>query len=300
MRSPRIVFLLLAAASLWAADPLQERFEAGVRAQKSGDVRTAAAAYREVLEKRPELTPARHLLGICELQSGNTAEGIRQLEIVRRQDPSNRQAMYTLASTYIAAGMLEQAGAIVDSALRGDTSAPGRLIRGSYAMAKAEYDLSIRELQQARKLDPRLPGVTSQLGIAHCFANRLDEAVPILEAALQENPADANAAAFLGWLYKDRDRNAEAAALLARTVRDRPEDLGALFLLAQLTQSRGDAAEAVQMLERVTARDPAHRAAYVLLARLYQQLNRKEDAARARSTVQRLNAEMQAAQPSAR
>ncbi len=296
----QFAFLLWAMlAVLMAADETRERFEHAVKAQKAGDLKSAAAGYRGVLEKNPRLTVARHLLGVCELQSGNLGEGIRQLEIVRKEDPSNRQAAYTLLSTYIAAGMLYEAQKIVDSTLRADTSAAGHFMRGSYVMARGEYEASIQELLQARKLDSRLPGLTSQLGVAYCFANRLDDAIPVLEAALRENPSDANAAAFLGWLYKDRDRSSEAAALLERTVRDRPEDQGALFLLAQLTQSRGDVVQAASMLEKVVAKDPSHRAAHVLLARLYQKLNRRDDAARERATVERLNAELQASQPKA-
>ncbi|MBC8164325.1 MAG: tetratricopeptide repeat protein [Bryobacteraceae bacterium] len=300
----RLLFVLkmmaMAAAPvvpLVAADTSRERIEAGVRAQKAGDLKTASAAYREVLEKDPLLTRVRHLLGVSELQAGNIGEGIRQLEIVRRENPSNRQAIYTLLSTYIATGMAAPAGKIMESNLRGDLSAAGRFMRGSYAMAQGEYDVSIRELRQARKLDARLPGVSSQLGIAYCFANRLEEALPVLESALRENPSDGNAAAFLGWLYKDRDRNPEAAALLEQTVRARPEDHGALFLLAQLTQSRGDSVKAVALLEQIIAREPGHRAAHVLLARWYQQLDRANDAARERAVVERLNLELQASQP---
>ena len=121
--------------------------------------------------------------------------------------------------------------------------------------------------------------------------------VPILEAALTEDPNDANAAAFLGWLYKDRDRNAEAEALLNRTIRARPDDKGALFLLAQL---RGENQPAIGMLERVVALDPAHRPAHVLLARLYRQTKRLDDAARQAGIVELLNTELQASQPKAR
>ncbi|MBC7928095.1 MAG: tetratricopeptide repeat protein [Bryobacteraceae bacterium] len=282
-----------------AVDSIKERFEAAVQAQRSGDLSTAIRAYREMLERDPRLTRARHLLGICELQAGNRGEGIRQLEAVRREDPSNRQVAYTLVSTYVASGMLQQAAKVVQLDLRGDESGAAYFMRGSLAMAEGHYDLAIRELEHARKLGKGLAGVTSQLGVAYCFTGRLDDALPVLESALQENPLDGNAAAFLGWIYKDRDRDSEAAALLERTVRARPEDQGALFLLAQLTQSRGQSAEALGMLEKVVALDPDHRAAHVLLARLYQKLRRTDDAARERSIIERLNADLQAAQPKA-
>ena len=40
----------------------------------------AAAVYREILDKNPRYTAARHLLGICQLQMGLMAEGIASLE----------------------------------------------------------------------------------------------------------------------------------------------------------------------------------------------------------------------------
>lgn len=295
-----MVGFFTASVALMATGPLKDRFDAGVRAQKTGDLRSASAAFREVLELDPRFTVARQLLGICELQAGNMGEGVRQLEIVRKEDPSIRQVSYTLVSTYIAIGMLEEARKIVDSTLRGDLSAPGRFMRGSYAMAQGDYPVAIRELQQARRLDARLPGVSSQLGVAYCFANRFDEAIPVLESALRENPADNNAAAFLGWMYKERDRNGEAAALLEKSVQARPDDAGAWFLLAQITLARGEVEAAVKTLEKVVEMDPGHRAAHVLLARLYLKLKRPEEAARERATVERLNAEMQASQPGAR
>ncbi|MDZ4797386.1 MAG: tetratricopeptide repeat protein [Bryobacteraceae bacterium] len=294
-----VVVFLAASAALAAADAAQEQMEKAVRAQKAGDLSAAAAAYRLALQSNPRLTLAHHLLGVCELQLGNLNKGMEHLEIVLRQDPANRQAAYTLVSTYIATGMLAEAGKVIDTALRADSSAAGHLMRGSLQMALGEYEVATHELEQARKLDGRLPGVVSQLGVAYCFANRLDDAIPVLEAALRENPEDANAAAFLGWLYKDRDRDKEAATLLESAVRARPSDKGAWFLLAQLAQNRGEPAHAAELLQKVVEMDPGFRPAHVLLARVYQQLRRPEDAARERAIVDRLNAEQQASQPAA-
>ena len=272
----------------------------GLRAQKAGEFEKAAAVYRDVLDKNPRDTAARHLLGMCQLQMGQMAQGIASLETVVKENPQNRQAVYTLVSTYVATSMLDEAQKRIETNLRMDRSAEASFMRGSYLMARADYQGAIQQLETARKLKPGLAGLRSMLGVTYGFANRSDQAITMLEAALKENPQDGNAAAFLGWHYKERDRSSEATTLLEQTVRDRPGDFGALFLLAQLTQSRGNAAEAAGMLEKVVETQPEHRGAHVLLARLYQQFNRPEDAARERAIVAKLNAAQQAAQPGAR
>jgi tetratricopeptide (TPR) repeat protein len=283
-----------------AAETPAARMDAAIEAQQRGDIETAVAVYRDLLAVNPKLTKARHLLGLAELQRGNTNAGIVELERVRGEDPRNRQAVYTLLSTYVAVSRLDEAAALVKFALRGDVSAEARFMRGSYLMATAAYAEAITELRSAMRLNPKLPGLRSMLGVNLCFANRFNEAIPELEGALRENPNDGNAAAFLGWVYKERDRGAEALPLLSRTVAGRPDDVGALFLLAQLTHARGDAAGATAMLENVVGASPGHRGAHVLLARLYQQQGRAADAAKAREIVERLNAEQQAAQPGGR
>lgn len=289
--------VLAALEALGASGPPDERMQAAWKAQSQGDCVRAAALYEEVLAQEARHTVARHLLGVCQLQMGQVAAGAANLERVVREEPRNRQALYTLISTYVATSRLEEAKEKIDRQLKLDGSAEAAFMRGSYWMAQGDYDSAIRHLERARKLSPKLRGLRSMLGVTYGFASRSDQAIAMLEAALRENPADGNAKAFLGWLYKERDRTGEAATLLEETVRERPGDYGALFLLAQLTQARGQAAEAVAMLEKVVAAQAEHRGAHVLLARLYGQLQRPEDAARERRIIAELNAAQQAAQP---
>jgi len=287
---------ILALASQTGEDSVR----AGIERQQQGDLQGAAAIYQEVLGRNSQFVKARHLLAICKLQLGQTEDPIRELEIVRKQDPANRDALYTLLSTYVAVSRLDEAQRLVERDLRADRSAEAYFMRGSYFMARAQYKEAVTQLETALRLKPRLPGLRSTLGVTLCFANRLDDAIPQLEAALRENAMDGNAAAFLGWVYKERDRGVEAAPLLERTVQTRPDDVGALFLLAQLRMARGNAQEAVEMLERVVGAQPEHRGAHVLLARLYDQLKWPEKAAREREIVARLNAALQAREPGAR
>ncbi len=295
-------FLLLLATPVaaLAADPLSVQMDLGWRAQVEGEFEKAVTIYQGILERNSRYSTARHLLGICQLQMGRVAAGISSLENVVQENPRNRQALYTLVSTYIASSMLDEAQKKIENNFHADRSAEASFMRGSLLMARGDYEGAIRQLETANKLNPRLAGLRSMLGVTYGFANRSDQAIPMLEAALQDNPRDGNATAFLGWLYKERDRAGEATTLLEQTVKERPGDYGALFLLAQLTQARGNGAEAALMLERVVEAQPEHRGAHVLLARLYQQLKRPEDAARERAIVAKLNAAQQAAQPGAR
>lgn len=294
-----LILLSLGTTAGLASGQTSERIEQGWRAQGRGEFAKAAEFYEEALKSNPGDSAARHLLGICQLQLGRLPEGIASLERVVRENPRNRQALYTLVSTYVASSMLEEAQKKIEKELKADRSAEASYMRGSFLMASGDYEGAIRQLETARRLNPKLSGLRSMLGVTYGFANRAEQAIPMLEAALRENPRDGNAKAFLGWLYKERDRASEATTLLEQTVKERPGDYGALFLLAQLTQARGQAADAVAMLEKVVEAQPEHRGAHVLLARLYVQLKRPEDAARERSIVSKLNAAQQAAQPGA-
>jgi tetratricopeptide (TPR) repeat protein len=118
-----IVMLLVIPLATPGAGTLAAQLDLGLRQQKAGDLKRAAALYREILDKNPRYPAARHLPGICQLQLGNLADGIANLETVRKEYPQNRQAIYTLVSTYVAISMLDEAQEILQTNLRLDKSA---------------------------------------------------------------------------------------------------------------------------------------------------------------------------------
>ena len=75
------------------ATPAEEKVQAGLKAQRAGDLAQAAEAFSAAVRLDPKLPPARVYLGAVLLESGKTAEAIEQLERAAEllpQDPRIR------------------------------------------------------------------------------------------------------------------------------------------------------------------------------------------------------------------
>jgi tetratricopeptide (TPR) repeat protein len=277
----------------------QVRYHLGAAYFRTQRFELAEQEFQRVVKARPADFQARQLLGLSFLRQNKLPEGIAELENVCSAQRENLDAAYTLASAYISNQQLDKADGFISRALAGQSSAEASLIRGSYQIAVKKYLKAAEELTRAKKLNPKLPSVHSQLGYAQLCTGNTGLAIQEFQAELVDNPLDFNSNACLSWIYRENGRVEESAVLLKRALEVKPDDTGMLFQLASLTQAQGRKEEAVQVLERVVKQKPDYTPAHVLLARLYFQLNRMSDARREREIINRLNLEEQSRQPSA-
>jgi adenylate cyclase len=141
-----------------------------------------------------------------------------------------------------------------------------------------QYDLAIREAEQALELNPNDAYALSQLGWALLWAGRLDEAVAALEMSLRlDNTSVRNAWLHLGTAYYLKGQYGQALEILEKGVVKRPDFVGYHIALAATYARLGrpdDARRAANFVHRLdpffkvksfgTAfREPAHRAAIV-------------------------------------
>ena len=84
----------------------------------------------------------------------------------------------------------------------------------------------------------------------------LDQAERAYRAVLAEEPRQADACRFLGFLLQERGRLREAAAMLASAIGARPEDAPALARLAAVLNGLGRPAEALETAARALALEP--------------------------------------------
>lgn len=141
-----------------------------------------------------------------------------------------------------------------------------------------QYELAIREAEQALELNPNDAYTYGQMGWTLLWAGRLDDAVASLEMSLRlDNTSVRNAWQHLGTAFYLKGKYGQALEALEKGVVKRPDFVGYYIVLAATYAQLGQTSEAVSAAETVrrldpffevesfgTAfRNPAHRAAIV-------------------------------------
>ena len=97
-----------------------------------------------------------------------------------------------------------------------------------------------------------------QRALCHADRGETDEAIALLEGALEPDSDDARALLELGQLYRQGDRDEEAIALFARAAEAEPWNEGAWLALGESRRDVGDLAGAEEALGRALELDPEH------------------------------------------
>jgi tetratricopeptide (TPR) repeat protein len=151
---------------------------------------------------------------------------------------------------------------------------------------------AIREYQAALKADPQLRGIHYELGEAVVqqspSAESLQSAEQQFRAALNENPADANAEAQLGLIELARSNPEGAMPHFQRAFALDPENALAGQGMGKALVHLDRASEALPYLEKAVQVDPENTEIHYQLAMVYRKLGRQSDADREFSTFQRL------------
>lgn len=131
------------------------------------------------------------------------------------------------------------------------------LVEGRCALRQGEYGDAIEPLETARRLDPSLRGVATDLGQVRYHLDELDRADAELDRALERDPDDARALLYRGLVLLRRADDAEAARTLDRASRLDPAVSPTASYYAGLAWEYADDRDrAVESLERARAADP--------------------------------------------
>src|SRR6185503_8050558 len=137
-------------------------------------------------------------LGTIALRSGEWPDAITWLEEAQRLRPRHVDTLYYLAQAYYLDGRHEPARTAIG---RAATLAPARADvaqkNGEYLCEADQCKQGLRHLLKARRLDPALPAIDFDLGMAYHKQAALPEARRHLEEALKKDPDNLVAARFL-------------------------------------------------------------------------------------------------------
>src|SRR5579863_6374008 len=105
--------------------------------------------------------------------------------------------------------------------------------RGTALARDGKYDLAIEHYKAALRLNPHLPGLYLNLGLAYFKSNHLSEAAAAFEEAVRADSGNFQARALLGMSYYGASRYQDAAAQLKLASETQPDNMELRFTLAQ-------------------------------------------------------------------
>ena len=293
---------------------IEARGNLGVLLYFHGDYAEAVPELRATVQAQADLWKIRALLGMAEDRTGDQQAARDDLEAAfpHLADEKVRvDAGEILVDLYSNAGDLEKAANIV-STLLASRPADSTLLYLSYrihsdlanrsiltmaiadpgsaeihrAMARelakqGNTSQAIVEFHEAIRINPRLPGVHTELGdlLFHSLDDKLHaSAASEFQAALDLDPRDEKAELAVGVLAAQRGDLKTAYTADTRALKLDPNDSDACTELAKVLIQMDKNDEAQQLLDRAIQIDPANYVAHFRLSTLYRHQGKTDEA----------------------
>lgn len=148
-------------------------------------------------------------------------------------------------------------------------------IAGFAELNLKQYTEAVNDLEKAvdlqRKAKQDDPNTESALGQAYVLAEKYQEALPLLTAAINREPnkPDAVMIYYRGISEYKTGKTADAEKSFNQVIKLNPKDSLSLFYLAQISLGKGDLDGAIASLNRVTVNDARMVGAWTLLTSAY-------------------------------
>ena len=280
-------------------DPLDTnvRLNLALAYYKSTRLNEAMPQLKRVLASDPQARNGYLILADCYLQTGQDQEVVSLLQPREQMFGNDLAYAYVLGTALLRLERVDDGQKYVDRIFGAGESAEARLLTGIAHMNRQDFRAAKAELEQAIKLNPRLPTLRALHGRSLIALGDPDAAEREFLKELEVNLVDFEANIQLGSLRMRAQRMGEAATYIERAVAIRPNDLAARKLLGTLRLQTDRVEEAVAIFESLVKEAPEAVDLHVQLATGYNRLKRTADAQRERAIIDRLNAAAAAKQP---
>jgi Flp pilus assembly protein TadD len=265
---------------------------------KKGDFEHAREQFAILHDAQPNSLQVVILLGDSDVRTGRSDAALSLLEPLESKYSQNMDFEYVLGSALInTKGRRREGVARVEKVAKAGPDAAAYVLAGATLLDLNEYEAARQDLEEAIRLNPRLPKLYTLVGTARDKTGDVKDAETAFREALKTDPDDFEANLYLGAiLYKRRDAD-EAKGYLDRALKLKPSDSMARYEGAMLKSTSGDYETAAKELELLVKDDPDWFEPHVELATLYYRLHRPEEGAKERQIVDTLTAKQQAQGP---
>lgn len=265
----------------------------GLAYARKGDLPDALTQYEAAHRASPREVPTAILLGDAEARSGRAADAIALLTPLEAANAGNPDFEYALGEALIAGGHPRDGVTRIEKSASMTNAADSWMLAGSTLLNLNEFPQARRDLDNAMRLNPSLPGLCTLDGTARDKDGDSDAAVPPLRQGLQQNPQDFEANLYLGAILLKQRKMDEAKKYLDEAMLLNPHSGLARYESAMWKSTSGQYEAAAEELQKLVADDPNWLDPHVELAALYYRLHRPADGARERQIVDKLTAQQQ-------
>ena len=220
----------------------------------------AVSLLREVVRLKPEMVEAQLQLGMALSMDGRIEEAGRVLDDALRREPNTPRVLHARALAYLKQGQAGKALELLDKALaqRKDYAA-AVVARGDALQALGRSEQALDAYQRAIAMAPgsSLPHALMAQTLAHL--KRPAEAEKAYREALRIDPDNIRIANNLAVLLANQKTSLDEALSLAKRAADKEPGRSTFFdTLGLVLQARGDTAGARQAFERAVALEPGN------------------------------------------
>jgi Flp pilus assembly protein TadD/TolB-like protein len=221
-------------------EDLDARLELGAALTSIGKVDAAIAVYEEVLRRRPKHAAVLKLTGDLYRAKGDGAKAAALYERLHRVAPDDPRPVFLLGSAYYLAGRLDAAERMFTDAAR----YPGMLgdaysNLGAIAVRRGQVKEALWFLSRAAQRRPGKVQVRYNYALALRAAERYEDALGELEAAVKIDPNDAELRFVSGVVALRLGRASEAETHFQEALRIDPGHRDARHNLALLESVKG-------------------------------------------------------------
>ena len=264
----------------------------GLALFKTNQFQASIKPFTAELQKHPGDQRLTILLGMAHYGMGDYLVAIPYLRQAAEKDTQNLTLRLTLAHSCL---WSKQYQCVLDTykemlTLNAESS-EADMLAGEALDAMGDTTAATEQFRAAVRANPKEPDVHFGLAYLLWTQSQYTEAATEFQAELDNDPAHAQARAYLGDCYVQLHDYAKAQVELEKAVTANAplamvhRDLGIVY--AEL----GRQDEAVAELQKATALDPKDAGAHWRLARLYQAMGKKEEAKAEFATASAMNKE---------
>jgi len=246
---------------------LSNDLEAASRLAQAGRFADAAALYRELLVKDPDLPEATHFLGVCLVRSGRRDEGLPLVERSVRLAPANALYRQNFGLMLAEAGLLTEAETQFQEILgfQEDHSTAHNYL-GMVRQRLGRLDEAIASYEEALRLRPGDAAAANNLGYCLLERGELERALPWLRRSVAADGTSPMAHSNLGNALRETGDLRGAAECYRRALALAPRFANAHYNLALTLRDLDDPEAALGAARAAVRSDPQHRAAWQLFA----------------------------------